>query len=182
MEDASENEDENTPPVKISLAESNQQDRDNFTDAVYQTQMKADVIESSTGQELMDELKDPYTVLPDMIFMDQHMDLDNGKDALKEIKKDDDLKDIPTFIYTDSTSEKDIEKAYNSGADMYVEKPIFFRNLVRILRMIFTMQWRRFFTKPSRENFVVNEVQLNNEHGKSKGDSKSVSQPYDSRD
>ena len=163
MEQEEKNKEKEKEPVKVSLAENNKEDQENFQDAVYEAQIKADITFSDTGQELMDELNDKSTPNPDVIFMDQHMTLDNGNDVLKEIKKDDDLKDIPTIIYADSSGEKDIDAAYKDGANLYVQKPIFFRNLVRILLSIFTLNWLKLFSKRLRKDFVMGEAQINEE-------------------
>src|SRR4051812_31891170 len=90
-----ENNDE--PAIKINLADANKADQENFEAAVYQTSINVDVTTSDTGQELMDDLNDKSTPNPDVIFMEQHMELDNGDGVLEEIKKDKDLKDIPTI-------------------------------------------------------------------------------------
>src|ERR1700722_12109216 len=101
MDEDKKNSDTDKAPLNVSLAENDKEDQENFQDAVYQAKIKANVTVSDTGQELMDDLKDTSTPRADIKFMDQHMSLDNGKDVVKEIKKDEDLKDIPAVIYAE---------------------------------------------------------------------------------
>ncbi|MBA2610733.1 MAG: response regulator [Bacteroidetes bacterium] len=89
--------------------------------------------------------------------MDINMPGKNGKECLKEIKADEDLKDIPTVMYTTSTSEQDINEAYHTGANLYVPKPYSFSSIIMILKSIFTFKWKQLFKKPDKKDFVLSE-------------------------
>jgi CheY-like chemotaxis protein len=80
------------------------------------------------GQYLIDILKaqGKYTKfgeLPNLILLDLNMPRKNGFDVLKEIKEHELLKKIPIIIFTTSKTIRDIEKAYELGANCYVSKP-----------------------------------------------------------
>ena len=80
------------------------------------------------GQYLIDILKaqgkyNKFGELPNLILLDLNMPRKNGFDVLKEIKENPTLKKIPIIIFTTSKASRDIEKAYELGANCYVSKP-----------------------------------------------------------
>ncbi|MBU1996892.1 MAG: response regulator [Candidatus Omnitrophica bacterium] len=60
----------------------------------------------------------------DLILLDLNMLRMNGFEVLEHRNSDPDLKDIPVVILTSSLNDKDIEKAYELGANGYLAKPI----------------------------------------------------------
>jgi CheY-like chemotaxis protein len=61
---------------------------------------------------------------PDMILLDLNLPRMDGREVLGRIKKDDDLKTIPTVILTTSEAEADILQSYQLQANCYLTKPI----------------------------------------------------------
>ena len=144
-------------PVKVILVDDDKEGQEIFTDAVAETNIPAEVSTADNGQELMDKLHDPNEPNPDVIFLDINMPVKDGKETLKEIKSDEELKDIPTVIYTASDDKKDIEDTYRAGANLYVNKPVSFKRLVNVLRTILTLNWKKYLPKPIRELFFVGD-------------------------
>jgi two-component system, chemotaxis family, response regulator Rcp1 len=71
---------------------------------------------------------------PDLILLDLNLPKMDGREVLKEIKKDQDLKTIPTIILTTSDDEADVLISYQLQANCYLRKPAHwdaFDNLVR---------------------------------------------------
>ena len=58
----------------------------------------------------------------------------DGREALKEIKSDPDLKGIPIVVLTTSKAEEDIYRTYNLGVNSFITKPVTFDSLVSITR------------------------------------------------
>ena len=56
----------------------------------------------------------------------------DGRDVLKEIKGNKELRGIPVIVLTTSSSEKDREASYELGANCFVTKPDSYRELVNI--------------------------------------------------
>src|SRR4051812_10479626 len=110
-------------PIKAIMADDDHDDQEMFQEAIEETQVPVDLTVVDNGQQLMDNLHDPEEPNPDIIFLDINMPVKDGKECLAEIKADDDLKDIPTVMYTTSNHEKDIEETFNSGANLFVSKP-----------------------------------------------------------
>lgn len=75
--------------------------------------------------------------LPDIILCDLMMPNMDGMQMLTELKKDKKLQNIKVVIFTAKSSEEDMIKAFDSGADAYVTKPISLKYLrTRIDRLV----------------------------------------------
>jgi two-component system, chemotaxis family, response regulator Rcp1 len=61
---------------------------------------------------------------PDFILLDLNLPKMDGREVLSTIKKDDNLKTIPTIILTTSDAEADILKSYQLQANCYLTKPV----------------------------------------------------------
>ena len=61
--------------------------------------------------------------LPDIILLDLSLPGISGFDFLKKIKENELTKNIPIVILTTSGHDKDIDLAYNMGANSYIVKP-----------------------------------------------------------
>ena len=95
------------------------------------------------GEELMDYLrrrgkyKDPsLSPRPGIILLDLNMPRKDGREALKEIKSDSDLKAIPVVVLTTSKDEEDILRSYATGANSYITKPVTFAGLVNAIKAL----------------------------------------------
>ncbi|AKB77523.1 Two-component system response regulator [Methanosarcina horonobensis HB-1 = JCM 15518] len=73
---------------------------------------------------------------PDIILLDLNLPKKDGREVLEEIKRDDDLKNIPVVVLTTSKAEEDILKSYNLHANAYVTKPVDFDQFIRVVRSI----------------------------------------------
>src|SRR5687767_9025075 len=74
------------------------------------------------GEELIDYLKgqgqfkdNREVSRPGVILLDLNMPKKDGREALREIKSDPDLKDIPVVVFTTSKAEEDIYRSYQLG-------------------------------------------------------------------
>lgn len=64
------------------------------------------------------------TILPDLILMDLALPEVSGFDALKEIRKNDKLADVPVIAVTASVLKGDKEQIIRFGFDGYISKPV----------------------------------------------------------
>ena len=60
---------------------------------------------------------------PDVVLLDLNIPRLNGHEVLGEIKRRDDLKNIPIVVLTCSEAEQDMLKSFGMQADRYVTKP-----------------------------------------------------------
>jgi chemotaxis family two-component system response regulator Rcp1 len=70
----------------------------------------------------------PFTGVPrpDLILLDLNLPKKDGREVLKEIKTDDELKIIPVVILTTSRAEQDVLRSYRLHANCYITKPVDF--------------------------------------------------------
>ncbi len=73
---------------------------------------------------------------PDLIFLDLNLPKKDGREVLKEIKEDPDLKRIPVVVLTTSRAEEDILKSYDLHANCYVTKPVELEQFLSVVRTI----------------------------------------------
>jgi two-component system response regulator len=62
--------------------------------------------------------------LPRAILLDVNMPLVNGLEVLREIKADEQLREIPVVMLTSSAERRDLHTSYSLGANSYVVKPV----------------------------------------------------------
>ena len=73
---------------------------------------------------------------PDLVLLDLNMPVKNGFEALREIKADEDLKEIPIVIWSTSSNLADITAAYRLGANAYFQKPDSLPKAVMTMRAV----------------------------------------------
>ena len=66
---------------------------------------------------------------PDLAVLDVMMPGVSGLDAIREIRADPDLSDLPVILLTARAQESDVETGFDSGADDYITKPFSPREL-----------------------------------------------------
>lgn len=78
------------------------------------------------GTEVLELLKEQ---IPDLILLDIMMPNLDGYSTLEEIRKEEKYKNIKVIFLSAKTSEKDISKGMELGADAYVTKPYSIKKL-----------------------------------------------------
>jgi len=73
---------------------------------------------------------------PDLIMLDLNLPRKDGREVLREIKEDEDLKRIPVVILTTSKAEEDIVKSYSLHANCYVTKPLAIEQFITVVKAI----------------------------------------------
>jgi len=114
----------------ILIVEDSQPDFESILRAFKKLGMKNPVYHCASGEKALDylyrrkEFSDPETSpRPSVILLDLNLPGTDGREVLKEVKSDPNLKSIPIVVLTTSTSEKDIQECYQSGANSYMTKP-----------------------------------------------------------
>lgn len=72
--------------------------------------------------------------LPDVVLLDLKLPKLDGKEILKEMKEDENLKHIPVIIFSSSDAYDDIQESYRRGASCYVKKASDFQQMQNKIR------------------------------------------------
>ena len=77
---------------------------------------------------------------PSAILLDLNLPGTDGREVLRQLKKDEGLKQIPVVVFTTSDNPADIEYCYRMGANGYLLKPV---DLIALKRTVeaFTNYW-----------------------------------------
>jgi len=136
------------------LADDDADDRMLFEDAVNEVDAKATLAFSIDGVELMDKLSESATEIPYVIFLDINMPKKNGFECLEQIRLSPLLKDIPVVMYSTSSQEDAVNKAYKAGANFYVKKPDNFCTLKSIIQKVLSINFS-ISSLTSRDSFIL---------------------------
>jgi CheY-like chemotaxis protein len=129
--------------ILILIADDDAEDRMMAKDALQESNLINELFFVEDGEELMDYLlnRGKYTdkkkyKKPGIILLDLNMPRKDGREALKEIKSNPELKRIPVVILTTSKAEEDVIKSYDIGVNSFITKPVSFTALIEIMNSI----------------------------------------------
>jgi chemotaxis family two-component system response regulator Rcp1 len=126
--------------IEILLAEDNLGDVrlaiETFKDAKIHNQVNVvpDGVEAMAY--LRKQGKYANAIRPDVILLDLNMPRKDGREVLKEVKEDPDLRRIPVVVLTISQAEQDIQKAYDLHANCYISKPVDLTQFNKVVQSI----------------------------------------------
>jgi CheY-like chemotaxis protein len=133
----------NTSKTIVLVADDDDDDRMFTKEAFDENFVQHEMYFVKDGVELLDYLKrrnqfaDPaISPRPSIILLDLNMPKMDGKEALKEIKTDPQLRSIPIVMLTTSRSEQDIVKTYDLGVNCFITKPVSFTAFVEVTRTL----------------------------------------------
>lgn len=138
----------------ILMADDDADDRLLTQDAMRDARVINDLRFVEDGEDLMDYLyrRGRYAdgasaPRPGLILLDLNMPKKDGREALKEIKADPDLRRIPVVVLTTSKLEEDIFRSYDLGASAFIIKPVTFERLVELMKAM-DRYWIEFVEMP----------------------------------
>jgi CheY-like chemotaxis protein len=129
--------------VTILMADDDPDDRLLTEEALREAHVVNDIHFVVDGEDLMEYLNhtgkysnDKNAPRPGLILLDLNMPRKDGREALAEIKANENLRCIPIVVLTTSKAEEDIIRTYNLGVNGYVTKPVRFEELIDVMRIV----------------------------------------------
>ncbi|MET0636693.1 MAG: response regulator [Chitinophagaceae bacterium] len=126
--------------VHILLVEDNEGDILLTQEAMEAATMLVKISVVNDGQEAIEFLTRQNgfakVQVPDLILLDINLPRKNGHEVLKFIKGDTGLKQIPVIMLTTSSSEKEINLAYQNYVNCYITKPVEVNEFISIVKTI----------------------------------------------
>jgi chemotaxis family two-component system response regulator Rcp1 len=142
-------------PIEILLVEDNPADVRLLMETLKQEKIYNNVHLVSDGEEALAYLRKQgnykNAVRPDLILLDLNLPKIDGKEVLREIKADDNLRVIPVVILTVSKAEEDILKSYKLHANCYITKPVDLGQFTKVARCIQEF-WVTIVKLPPKDN------------------------------
>lgn len=116
----------------ILLVEDSPNDVELILTALKEARLVNEIVATHDGEKALDYLfrRGPYagrtTPDPAVIMLDLKMPKVDGREVLRQIRADANLRFIPVVVLTSSREEQDLFETYNLGANAYLVKPVDF--------------------------------------------------------
>ncbi len=144
--------------ILILMADDDEDDCLLVKEAFAQNRLRNDLRFVADGEELLDYLyrrkrySDPAAApCPQIILLDLNMPRKDGREALREIKNNPELRRIPVVVLSTSEDQRDVSLCYDLGANSFITKPVTFSSLVQIVESL-GQYWLKTVELPSNQN------------------------------
>lgn len=105
----------------ILIVDDNQQDRKFVTRAVNKVDGDISVVSAENGRDALEQLATMDA--PSLIVLDLDMPEMDGKELLRKLKDDIELRSIPAIVLSTSDSSREVRECYDLNANAYLVKP-----------------------------------------------------------
>lgn len=140
-------------PVDILLVEDNPGDVRLTQEAMREVGMSHTLHVARHGAEAMDFLSQCGDFIdaprPDLVLLDLNLPRLNGREVLKQMKNDPELRRIPVIVFSTSDAQRDVADSYDLHANCYIIKPVDFDEFLEVVRTMDRFWFR--LVKLSRE-------------------------------
>lgn len=126
-------------PVDIIVAEDDDDDYGFIESGFKEAHCVNPIIRAKDGEDLMGQLRariemrgkgTPHSLV---VLLDLNMPRKDGREALREMKADPNLRKIPVVILTTSQADEDIVRSYDLGVNCFIRKPASFDGFLEIM-------------------------------------------------
>jgi len=136
--------DKNKIPITILICDDDEDDRMLAQQALEAAHISNAVNFVENGEQLLDYLyqrgeyagESGKAPRPGLILLDLNMPKMDGREALKMIKGDKTLHDIPVVVLSTSRLEQDLVRSYQLGVNSFIAKPVTFTGLVDAMNVL----------------------------------------------
>jgi CheY-like chemotaxis protein len=129
-------------PITILMADDDDDDYVLTKKALKESKLLNTLIRVKDGEELIDYLlargayEGQKVARPGVILLDLNMPRMDGREALKVIKSEPTLSNIPVVVFTTSKAEEDVYRSYQLGGNSFITKPVTFENLITVMKTL----------------------------------------------
>ena len=131
-------------PITILICDDDEDDRLLTQQALEAARVSNAIKFVEDGEQLLDYLyqRGAYAgetgsaPRPGLILLDLNMPKMGGREALKLIKQEETLRDIPIVVLSTSRLDEDIIRSYQLGVNSYITKPVTFSGLVEAMNVL----------------------------------------------
>ncbi|MEM6473949.1 MAG: response regulator [Planctomycetota bacterium] len=126
--------------IEILLVEDSATDAELTIEALSDGRIKNHITHVKNGEEAMDYMLGKGTnenrTRPDLVLLDLNMPRMDGREVLKAMRADEDLKVIPVVVLTTSSHDKDVLESYGLSANAYIVKPVDLPQFFKVIQQI----------------------------------------------
>lgn len=134
----------NKIPIAILICDDDEDDRMLTRQALEDAHISNSIRFVEDGEQLLDYLyqrgkfsgETGEAPRPGLILLDLNMPKLDGREALKTIKEDPSLRDIPVVVLSTSRLDEDIARSYQLGVNSFITKPVTFSGLVEAMNVL----------------------------------------------
>ncbi|NIJ52757.1 response regulator [Dyadobacter arcticus] len=120
----------------VHLADDDEDDRMLIKDALEEANPDLTVIEAEDGRELVENVKSSEDLSETIVMVDMNMPKMNGIEAIKEIRSEPELAEVPAVMLSTSDNPDLKKKALDAGINEFIVKPNTFKALLDIAKSI----------------------------------------------
>jgi CheY-like chemotaxis protein len=136
--------DQHKIPITILICDDDEDDRMLTQQALEQARVSNKINFVEDGEQLLDYLyqrgeyagENGTAPRPGLILLDLNMPKLDGREALKVIKGDKTLSNIPIVVLSTSRLDQDIIQSYQLGVNSFISKPVTFTGLVDAMNVL----------------------------------------------
>lgn len=126
--------------IEILLVEDNPGDVRLLREAWRESRVANSIIVVTDGEQALAYLRREgcyaNALRPDLILLDLNLPRKDGREVLREVKDDPELRRIPVVVMTTSHAEADILSSYNLHANCYIPKPVDLDEFIAVMRVV----------------------------------------------
>ncbi len=126
--------------MNIFIVEDNDLDAEILERGLRKVDASVSLTRARDGVEALEMLTQdavtPTLPRPFFILLDINMPRMNGHEFLAQVRASEDLKDTLVFVFTTSSNQADIDRAYRNNANGYIVKPTGSSGLDQVLQLL----------------------------------------------
>lgn len=113
-----------------------------------------EVLTFGSAKSFFSKLED---ILPDLVLLDVMLPDENGNEIIKKLRVRGETKKLPVIMVTAKTSEMDLVRGIENGADDYLRKPFSVMELISRVKALL-----RRTASEQEEKIFFNDIEINN--------------------